>query len=181
MARSAGSLDLVLVSRRATESVGKIVGQMLHGGDVVTLIGELGAGKTALVHGIAMGLGAPSASVASPTFMLMHKYSGRLVLTHLDLYRLRIPEEAESIGLSECFTEDDATVIEWADRFPSLLPEDRLEIQLAHKTFTTRTARFIPRGARSHLLLARIKKAMHHIWKSSHSPRPRLKTRRKAS
>lgn len=181
MARSVGSLDLVLSSPRMTESVGKIIGRTLHGGDVVTLIGELGAGKTTLVHGIVMGLGAPSDSVASPTFMLMHQYSGRLALTHMDLYRLRTPEEAESIGLSECFTENDATVIEWADRFPCLLPEDRLEVRLAHKTFTTRTAQLIPRGARSHALLARMKKAMGHIRKRGRSPQPRLQTRRKDS
>lgn len=181
MARSVGAFDLVLSSSRKTESVGKIIGQALHGGDIVTLIGELGAGKTTLVHGIVMGLGAPSSSVSSPTFMLMHTYAGRLALTHLDLYRLRTPEEAESIGLSECFTEDAATVIEWADRFPSLLPEDRLEVRLAHQTFTTRTARFIPRGDRSHSLLARIKRAMRHIRESGRSPRPKVRMRRKAS
>jgi tRNA threonylcarbamoyladenosine biosynthesis protein TsaE len=181
MARSVGSLDLVLLSRRKTESVGKIIGQVLHGGDVVTLIGDLGAGKTALVHGIVTGLGAPSASVASPTFVLMHKYRGRLALIHLDLYRLKTREEAEAIGLSECFADDGVTVIEWADRFPNLLPEDQLEVRLAHRTFTSRTAQFIPRGARSHLLLARIKKAMRHIRNRGRSPQPRLRTRRKAS
>jgi tRNA threonylcarbamoyladenosine biosynthesis protein TsaE len=170
MARSVDALDLVLASPRETELIGKIIGRVLHEGDVVALIGDLGTGKTALVQGIVAGLGLPSASAASPTFVLMHQYQGRLALTHVDLYRLRSREEAELIGLSECFTEDGVTAIEWADRFPGLLPEDRLEVRLAHKTFTTRTAQFRPRGARSHQLLARIKTAMQR----------RLSARRKA-
>ena len=181
MARSVGSFNLILSSRRKTELVGKTIGQVLQRGDVVTLIGDLGAGKTTLVHGIVTGLGAPSTSVASPTFVLMHHYQGRLALIHMDLYRLRTSEEAELIGLSECFTEDDATVIEWADRFPSLLPVDQLEVRLAHRTFTTRTVQFIPRGERSHLLLTRIKRAMRHHRKRTRSSQPRLRTKRKAS
>jgi tRNA threonylcarbamoyladenosine biosynthesis protein TsaE len=88
------------------------------------LIGALGAGKTAMVRGIAAGLGAPSDSVSSPTFVLVREYQGRLPLMHIDLYRLRTDAEAESIGLSDYFAGRAVAVIEWADRFPFLLPED---------------------------------------------------------
>ena len=161
--------------------MGKTIGQVLCEGDVIALIGELGAGKTALVHGIVSGLGAPSTFVASPTFMLLHRYHGRLPLTHMDLYRLRSPEEAEAIGVAEVFTDDGVTAIEWADRFPSLLPFDRLEVRLAHRTFTTRSVQFVAQGVRSHSLLARITRALQSIQKRDQRPRPGLSGKRKAS
>ena len=99
MVTSVSSLDLHLSSPRETESFGNAIGQLLRGGEVLALIGELGAGKTALVRGIVAGLGAPAASVTSPTFLLVHEYQGRLPIIHIDLYRLQRLEETESIGL----------------------------------------------------------------------------------
>lgn len=180
MARPAASHGHVLTSRRHTELIGKTIGQVLRDGDVLALIGDLGAGKTALVHGIISGLGAPSTLVTSPTFMLMHRYQGRLPLTHMDLYRLKSPEEAEVIGLTEAFDDDGVVAIEWADRFPSLLPFDRLEVRLAHRTFTTRSVQFIAQGARSHSLLARISKRLPSAWPPSQLSGPRLSRKRKA-
>ncbi|MFO0701471.1 MAG: tRNA (adenosine(37)-N6)-threonylcarbamoyltransferase complex ATPase subunit type 1 TsaE [Nitrospira sp.] len=181
MARPAGSRGLVLTSPRDTESVGKAIGRALREGDVIALIGDLGAGKTALVHGIVSGLGAPLSSVASPTFMLMHQYEGRLRLIHMDLYRLRSLEEAEAIGLAEAFPDDGVTAIEWADRFPSLLPSDRLEVRLSHRTFTTRSAQFAAQGIRSRSLLARITKALPSAQKRERSPRSEPTGTRKGS
>jgi len=178
MATSVSSLDLLLSSPGETESFGNAIGQLLRGGEVLALIGELGAGKTALVRGIVAGLGAPAASVTSPTFLLVHEYQGRLPIIHIDLYRLRRPEEIEAIGLSEYLMEDVAVAIEWADRFPQLLPDDRLEVRLAHRTRTTRSALLEARGSRSRSLLTRIKK----VWRRPpRSFTPRLPTGRKMS
>lgn len=181
MARPAGSHGLVLTSPRDTESVGKAIGRVLREGDVLALVGDLGAGKTALVHGIVSGLGVPSNSVTSPTFMLMHQYEGRLPLIHMDLYRLGSSEEAEAIGLAEVFADDGVTAIEWADRFPSLLPSDRLEVRLSHRTFTTRSAQFTAQGVRSRSLLARIRRVLQSVQKRGQPPEPDHTGKRKAS
>lgn len=181
MARSVGSLDLILSSAGEMERLGYTIGQLLRGGETFALIGELGAGKTALVRGIVAGLGVPSASVTSPTFVLVHQYQGRLPLIHIDLYRLRTPEETESMGLSDYFTEEAVTAIEWADRFPGLLPEDRLEVRLTHRTPTSRKAQLEARGSRSRSLLARIKKAIPRVRRSARSIQTSLAVSRKAS
>ncbi len=126
---------------------------------MLALIGALGAGKTAMVHGIAAGLDVPPDSVSSPTFVLAHEYRARLPLIHIDLYRLRTDADVESIGLSDYFTDRTVVAIEWADRFPSLLPEDRLEVRLTHRSPTTRTVRLAAKGPRSRSLLTRIDQA----------------------
>ncbi len=178
MAISISSLDLTLSSPTETQSFGRAIGRLLRGGEVLALIGELGAGKTALVRGIVGGLGIPATSVTSPTFMIVHEYQGRLPVVHIDLYRLRRPEETESIGLSDYFRDEVAVAIEWADRFPQLLPEDRLEVRLVHRTRTTRRARLDARGSRSRSLLAQLKK----IWRpTSRSGKPSLEAGRKTS
>jgi tRNA threonylcarbamoyladenosine biosynthesis protein TsaE len=181
MARSVGSLDLVLSSLGKTESFGYAIGQLLHGGDVLALIGELGAGKTALVRGIVAGLGGSKVSVTSPTFVLVHQYQGRLPLIHIDFYRLRRAEEAESFGLSDCFTDEAVTAIEWADRFPDLLPEDRLEVRLLHGTPTSRRAQVRACGPQSHSLLARIKNVSDLTRRPSRSRQPGQEHSRKAT
>ncbi len=94
----------------------------LHAGDVLALAGELGAGKTQWVKGLAAGLGS-DAPVTSPTFTLVHEYGGgRLPLYHVDCYRLERPEELVAIGLDDYLDEAGVLVIEWADKFPNLVP-----------------------------------------------------------
>ncbi len=181
MARSADALNLILSSVGETEWFGHVIGQLLRGGEALALIGDLGAGKTALVRGIVAGLGIPPTSVTSPTFVLVHQYQGRLPLIHIDLYRLRTPEETESMGLSEYFTNDAVTAIEWADRFPELLPGDRLEVQLTHRTPTSRKAQLEARGSQSRTFLARIKKALASDRRSTRSIQPGLSPSGKAS
>ncbi|MDF0676007.1 MAG: tRNA (adenosine(37)-N6)-threonylcarbamoyltransferase complex ATPase subunit type 1 TsaE [Nitrospira sp.] len=178
MAPSIRSLDLILSSPGKTESFGYAIGRLLHGGEVLALIGELGVGKTVLVRGIVAGLGAPDTSVTSPTFMLVHEYQGRLPVIHVDLYRLRRPEEIESIGLADYLTDDAVVAIEWADRFPRVLPEDRLEVKFAHRTRTTRAVRLEARGSRSRSLLAQIKNI---VRPASRSVRASLQAGRKTS
>jgi tRNA threonylcarbamoyladenosine biosynthesis protein TsaE len=95
---------------------------------VVLLIGNLGAGKTTLAKGIISGLGAASPDeVSSPTFTLIHEF-GRVY--HVDLYRLDRAEEVATLGLEEIFDRDAIVLIEWGERFPQLMPRDRIEIRL---------------------------------------------------
>lgn len=170
MSQSRDLLDVIFSSPRETESFGRTIGTVLRGGDVLALVGELGAGKTALVRGIVAGLGGSVSAVTSPTFMLMHEYPGRLPLIHLDLYRLQRASEAEAIGLTACFSDETVTAIEWADRFPDLLPADRLDVHLVHRTPRTRMARLAARGAGARSLLLRISRACHARSRRARSP-----------
>ena len=96
---------------------------------VVLLIGNLGAGKTTLAKGIVKGLGAAEPDeVASPTFTLIHEYSTKVY--HIDLYRLDRAEQVATLGLDEIFDRDAVVLVEWGDRFPQLMPEQRTEIRL---------------------------------------------------
>lgn len=102
----------------------------LRRGDVIALSGELGAGKTALVKGIARGLGI-AVEVTSPTFTLIHEYSGgRLALYHIDLYRIDSVPQALAIGIEDYLNGTGVTVIEWAERIASLLPPHTTRIRI---------------------------------------------------
>lgn len=115
-----------------TEGVGELLGGLLVPGDVIGLVGELGAGKTAFVRGVARGAGVPTGHpVNSPTFTILNVYEGReCLLFHLDLYRLDDPSELEGIGMSELQSGRGMLLVEWADRYPDALPSDRLTITL---------------------------------------------------
>lgn len=177
MGKPRSVLDLTLSSPRETDSLGQAIGGVLQGGDVLALIGDLGAGKTSLVRGIVGGLAGSVESVTSPTFTLIHHYQGRLPLIHLDLYRLSNAEEAETIGFSDCFTDEAVTAIEWANRFGDLLPSDRLDVQLIHRTQTTRSVRLEARGTGSQSLLIRIGRAYAKTARSRNVSRGRVAER----
>jgi tRNA threonylcarbamoyladenosine biosynthesis protein TsaE len=146
-----------LPSLRHTDRLGRAIGSVLKGGESLALSGALGAGKTALVRGIAAGLGAPPEAVSSPTFVLLHEYHGRLPLAHIDLYRLNSLQEAESIGLGDYLSGPTVVAVEWADKAPGILPDDRLEMELRHRTVQSRSIEFRATGPVSAALLARIK------------------------
>jgi tRNA threonylcarbamoyladenosine biosynthesis protein TsaE len=99
----------------------------------------------------------------------------------MDLYRLKSPEEAEAIGFAEVFADDGVTAVEWADRFPSLLPSDRLEIRLAHRTVATRSVQFVAQGEGSRALLARIMTVLPSAKRSGRLQQSGLNGKRKAS
>jgi tRNA threonylcarbamoyladenosine biosynthesis protein TsaE len=147
-------LKLLLRSPEQTRELGRRLGAELRAGDFVALTGELGAGKTVLVRGAAEGAGAERA--ASPTFALVNLYrGGRVLLQHVDLYRISGPAELFAIGFDDLLAEPAATLCEWADRASAALPPDRLEIALAAEANPEeRTASLVARGPRSAALLA---------------------------
>lgn len=109
-----------------TRAIAAALSGMLEDGDLLALIGDLGAGKTAFAQGLAAALGVPD-RVTSPTFTLAARYRGRLVFNHLDVYRIDSASESRDLGIEELL-EDGVTVIEWADVVVSVLPDDRLDI-----------------------------------------------------
>ncbi len=113
-----------------TAAAGERLAATLRAGDVVLLYGELGAGKTAFVRGVARGLGAPEADVSSPTFTIIQEYAGRLTLYHVDLYRLE-PKEVDDLGLDELVSADGVVAIEWAERWHGR-PDDAIEVRFEH-------------------------------------------------
>jgi tRNA threonylcarbamoyladenosine biosynthesis protein TsaE len=120
-------------SAEETVALGRALSPNLAG--VVLLIGNLGAGKTTLTKGIVEARGAATADdVSSPTFTLVHQYGGQHgeanPVFHIDLYRLEEPRQVESLGLDELFSSGALVLLEWAERFPALLPADRIEIRL---------------------------------------------------
>ncbi len=162
-----------LPSSRHTDRLGRAIGSVLEGGESLALSGALGAGKTALVRGIAAGLGAPAEAVSSPTFVLLHEYRGRLPLAHIDLYRLSSRKEAETIGLGDYLSGATVVAVEWADKAPGILPDDRLEMELRHQTVQSRSIRFTATGPLSAALLARIKHSTMLPNRRPRSRRPR--------
>jgi tRNA threonylcarbamoyladenosine biosynthesis protein TsaE len=124
--------QLRMKSAQETIDFGKRLGQLLTGGEVLALTGDLGAGKTILTRGIALGLGIPIDQVSSPTFTLIQEYTGSFSLIHVDVYRLESPSDISSLGLEEYFTPCTIVVIEWAERFPHMLPSDHLAIRLEY-------------------------------------------------
>ena len=113
----------------STFSFGVKLGRQLRPGSIVLLNGDLGFGKTVLTQGIATGLDSEDA-VSSPTFALVNIYCGRCPIYHFDLYRLVKSSELDSIGFFEMLEEEAVSVIEWADKFSSLMPENSIKITL---------------------------------------------------
>ncbi|MBU2537196.1 MAG: tRNA (adenosine(37)-N6)-threonylcarbamoyltransferase complex ATPase subunit type 1 TsaE [Proteobacteria bacterium] len=134
---------------RTTLVLGRSLGEIAQAGEVITLSGSLGAGKTTLTQAIGEGLQVPeSCYITSPTFSLLHEYPGRLPLYHLDLYRLSDETEIEDLGLLEYIYGTGLTVIEWPDRLGSLMPTDRLHIQLIMLSETARRAEITGYGGK---------------------------------
>ena len=130
--------------------VGQEIGRVLLEGDIVGLVGELGSGKTWLTKGIAMGLGVnPKTVVTSPSFTLVNQYQGRATLFHMDVYRLGSLDEALSAGIEETIYSGGVVILEWADRWPEILPEQALVVKLLILDDHRRTIILSGRHARS--------------------------------
>jgi tRNA threonylcarbamoyladenosine biosynthesis protein TsaE len=116
-------------STEDTLRLGQRIGSFLKANDVIALTGQLGAGKTTLIQGIAAGLGVRD-HVTSPTFIIINEYAGRLPLYHIDLYRLDEGLAVADLGIEEYFTRGGVCVIEWAERLKGLLPSGAGKIEL---------------------------------------------------
>ena len=140
--------EIISRSPDETQRLGAQLAHRLKPQDCVALIGEIGSGKTTFVQGIARGLGVPPSSVASPSFVLVREYHGRIPLAHADLFRLEGLAEAATVGLEEYYEGPGVTVIEWANRIPAVLPDQFLEIRFSMVNPKTRTLAAIPHGKR---------------------------------
>ncbi|MGH7198255.1 MAG: tRNA (adenosine(37)-N6)-threonylcarbamoyltransferase complex ATPase subunit type 1 TsaE [Candidatus Omnitrophota bacterium] len=130
-----------------TKRFGEKIGRALKAGDVVALVGKLGAGKTTLAKGIAKGLGVPDeADVLSPSFVLIHEYEGREKIYHIDWYRLKSVEGPDELLAAECFDSDAVTLVEWAERGRGLFPRDHLRVDLTHKGPRSRLIKVSAKG-----------------------------------
>lgn len=123
-----GVWQTVSPSPEDTEMIGEDLGRRLAPGDVLSLVGELGAGKTVFARGLARGLAC--SEVSSPSFLIVQEYQGRYPVFHCDFYRLRSPRELEGIGWEEYLRGQGIVLIEWGDLIPGCLPEEYMEVSM---------------------------------------------------
>lgn len=137
------AMEVLSRSVEQTIALGKAIGRAALGNQVIALIGQLGAGKTHLIKGIAIGLDVPDPdAVSSPTFTLINEHPGRLNLFHVDAYRLDDARQLEALGFDECCRAGALVVVEWADRVWPLVAEfEPIEIHLEHQGPTERLLR----------------------------------------
>ena len=122
-------MQIISKSEEDTRKAGKSFAETLEKGDVVSLRGSLGAGKTVFAKGIAESLGIEEA-IVSPTFTIVQEYDGRIKMYHLDLYRLSGEDEFESMGGEEFLYPDGVTLIEWSEKIEDMLPDDTVYINI---------------------------------------------------
>jgi tRNA threonylcarbamoyladenosine biosynthesis protein TsaE len=134
-------------SEEKTIALGERLAQTLPRGATVLLVGNLGAGKTTLAKGIVKGLGAAQPEeVSSPTFTLIHEYGTPVAVYHVDLYRIDSARDAATLGLDELFDSGAIVLIEWGERFPELMPAERIEIRLRAIAEDEREIEVMPLG-----------------------------------
>jgi tRNA threonylcarbamoyladenosine biosynthesis protein TsaE len=119
----------------------------LKKGDIVCLEGNLGAGKTTFVKGLASALRVKQSDVTSPTFIIMNYYKGKLPIYHFDFYRLENPKEIATVNFDEYFYGDGVSVIEWPERLGASMPPEYFEIKMEHKGETERSLNIAARGS----------------------------------
>ena len=148
-------LDIISYSADQTRALGMRLGALLRKGDIICLIGDMGAGKTVFTSGLGLGWGAPT-PITSPTFNLVHQHrrtADRSVLYHLDCYRLRGAQDTDSIGLDDILDGDGVVVLEWAERIESALPKEHLWIEIRGREENRRNLLMEAVGARYQTLL----------------------------
>lgn len=149
-------------SSAETLRLGAVLGRALQAGDVIGVSGELGAGKTCLVQGIAQGLDVPpEIPVTSPTFTLIGEYPGRLPLRHADFYRVESYARLVGAGFEDLLDGEGVVVVEWSELFPDALPADRLEVQIEILSGAARRLCFGGRGERARALTEKVL----HAWR----------------
>ena len=154
-------MDFFSRSPEQTRRIGMRLGGALRAGDVICLQGDLGAGKTTFVQGVALGWGSQD-SVSSPTFIIVNMYrrGDEARLFHMDAYRLDSTSEAEELDLDSMLTQG-ALLIEWPERMDGLVPEERLWIQLEHMDGEEREMKFRAKGKRYDDLLEVVRRAAY--------------------
>jgi len=140
-------INTVSESPEETQQVGMQLGKLSQPGDVFLLVGGLGAGKTCLTQGIAWGLGIEGYA-ASPSFVLINQYRGRLPLYHIDLYRLDSIEEVTELGLDDYLYGNGVCVVEWAEKAWAVLPNENLTVEMSFFSDTSRSITLKPNGKR---------------------------------
>jgi tRNA threonylcarbamoyladenosine biosynthesis protein TsaE len=150
------SLEMHSNSSKQTQNIGMKLGKLAAAGDVIFLVGPLGAGKTCLTQGIARGLGIHEYT-ASPSFVLVREYRGKLPLYHIDLYRLDKIEEVTQLGLDDYLYGNGVCVVEWADKGLSVLPQEHLLIEMQIVSPLKRKLSFVPRGSKYSDMLSKLK------------------------
>jgi tRNA threonylcarbamoyladenosine biosynthesis protein TsaE len=144
-----GAWSVVSRSARQTRAWGERLGKLLEGGEIVGLIGELGAGKTCFVRGVAEGLDVgQEAWIRSPTFTLINEYLGRLPVFHIDLYRVGSRNELEGLNLREYLYSDGVSLIEWFEHLPGDEVDEYLELTIGNVENNKRELKFTAHGER---------------------------------
>ena len=126
----ASSIQITTKSEQQTDSLGRFLSDLFQPGFVLTLDGNLGAGKTRLTQSISVGLGIPAGQVNSPTFTLSVPHSGRLELLHVDAYRIQNLSEVDELGLDEWIEDGGVLIVEWANKIKPALPPIDVSIQI---------------------------------------------------
>lgn len=155
-----------LASETETVRLGRVLAELLQPGDVLGLVGDLGAGKTRLVRAMAEALDVPFDEVHSPTFGLIHEYRGRKHLRHCDAYRLHSAAEFVDLGLDELFTLDAITIIEWSNLVENELPRRRLQLTLQPTSEQSRSLSATAFGASAMRTLEQLKRR----WSETQCP-----------
>lgn len=150
-------LEITTASPEETKALGERLGQLLQPGDILCLQGDLGAGKTLMAKGIALGLDIAEEEVTSPTFTLINEYQGRLPFYHMDVYRLDDPEAMYDLGLEEYFYDQGVTLVEWADKLGEFIPQEALFIDILVLSGESRKITLRPQGQRYQGLLKELK------------------------
>ena len=124
------SVTLSIDGLTSTSALGQAIANSVVGGKTLGLVGTLGAGKTHLAQAIAVACGVPSSAATSPTFVLCHVHHADRTIYHLDAYRITDDDEFLELGVEEMFASDSLTLVEWAERVDSVLPRDRITIEM---------------------------------------------------
>ena len=151
------SLHIISSDPKQTQNIGNEIGKLSQKGDVLLLIGNLGAGKTCLTQGIARGLDIKE-HTSSPSFMIVKEYYGRLPLYHIDLYRLDKVGEIQDLGLDDYLYGDGVCAIEWAEKGLSVLPDEYLQIEISYLEGNRRHFNLKPRGKRYQNIVTQLKR-----------------------
>ena len=151
------SVKYVTTSVEKTVWLAQQLGMELVDGDIIALIGDLGGGKTWFTKGVAINLEIDPDYVVSPTFTLVNEYKGRHQLFHIDLYRLKNKTEIMALDLEDYFSGEGIVAIEWADRWPGELPEERIQVELRMVDEHTRELRFSGRHPRAKEIIRALK------------------------